>query len=45
VLLSSSKMLIYLNVLILISGLLITGISTLFAVGKYLKMKTDAMYG
>lgn len=45
VLLSSKKMLIYLNILILIMGLLITGLSTLFAVGKYLKMKTDAMYG
>lgn len=45
VLLSSNSMLIYLNVMILISGLLITGISTLFAVDKYLRMKTDAMYG
>lgn len=45
VLLSSSKMLIYLNLMVLILGLLITGISTLFAVDKYLKMKTDAMYG
>lgn len=45
VLLSSNIMLIYLNVFVLISGLLITGISTLFAVDKYLRMKTDAMYG
>ncbi len=44
-LLTSKKMLIYLNVFILISGLLITGISTLFAVEKYLKMKTDSLYG
>ncbi len=45
VLLSSNKMLIYLNVFIIISALLITGISTLFAVEKYLRMKTDHMYG
>jgi cell division transport system permease protein len=45
VLLTSKKMLIYLNVFILISALLITGISTMFAVEKYLRMKTDAMYG
>jgi len=45
ILLSSNSMLIYLNVIVLISGLLITGISTLFAVDKYLRMKTDAMYG
>ena len=45
VLLSSREMLIYLNVFILISGLLITGISTFFAVEKYLHMKADAMYG
>lgn len=44
-LLSSSKMLIYLNVFIIVSGLLITGISTFFAMGKYLRMNTDAMYG
>ncbi len=44
-LLSSREMLIYLNVFILVSGLLITGLSTLFAVEKYLRMKTDAMYG
>ena len=45
VLLSNREMLIYLNVFVLVSGLAITGISTLFAVDKYLKMKTDALYG
>lgn len=45
VLLSSNDMLIYLNVFVVVSGLLITGISTLFAVDKYLGAKTDAMYG
>ena len=45
ILLSSNEMLIYLNVFIIVSGLLITGISTFFAMGKYLRMKTDAMYG
>ena len=45
VLLSSINMLIYLNTFIIISGLLIAGVSTLFAVNKYLKMKTDALYG
>ncbi|HJN06924.1 MAG TPA: permease-like cell division protein FtsX [Bacteroidales bacterium] len=45
VLLSSREMLIYLNVFVLVCGLLIAGISTFFAVDKYLRMKTDAMYG
>lgn len=45
VLLSSINMLIYLNVFIIISGLLIAGLSTFFAVNKYLRMKTDALYG
>lgn len=45
VLLSSREMLIYLNVFVIVCGLLIAGISTFFAVDKYLKMKTDAMYG
>ncbi len=45
VLLSSIDMLIYLNAFILVSGLLIAGVSTFFAVNKYLKMKTDALYG
>lgn len=44
-LLSSKEMLIYLNVFVIIIGLLIAGISTFFAVDKYLKMKTDALYG
>lgn len=44
-LLASNSMLIYLNVFIFVSALLITGISTLFAVEKYLRMKTDNMYG
>ncbi len=44
-LLSSREMLIYLNAFVIIAGLLITGISTYFAVDKYLRMKTDAMYG
>jgi len=45
VLLSNNRMLIYLNVFIIVTGLLITGLSTLFAVDKYLKTKTDALYG
>ncbi len=45
ILLSSNIMLIYLNAFILFCGLLITGLSTFFAVDKYLKMKTDALYG
>lgn len=45
VLLSSREMLIYLNVFVIVCGLLIAGISTFFAVDKYLRMKTDAMYG
>ncbi|MFK5856400.1 MAG: cell division protein FtsX, partial [Bacteroidota bacterium] len=45
ILLSSNSMLIYLNVFIIICGLLITGLSTLFAVDKYLRIKTDALYG
>jgi len=44
-LLSSNSMLIYLNVFIIVCGLLITGLSTFFAVGKYLRIKTDALYG
>lgn len=44
-LLSSNRMLIYLNVIIVVTALLITGISTFFAVDKYLRMKTDHMYG
>ncbi len=44
-LLSSNSMLIYLNVFIVVCGLLITGLSTLFAVDKYLKINTDALYG
>lgn len=44
-LLSSTNMLIYLNVFIILTGLLIAGISTLFAVNKFLRMKTDALYG
>jgi len=45
VLLSSNSMLIYLNIFIVLCGLLITGLSTFFAVDKYLKIKTDALYG
>ncbi len=45
ILLSSSKMLIYLNLFIIIVGLLITGLSTFFAVDKYLRTKADALYG
>ncbi len=44
-LLASNTMLIYLNVFIVITALLITGISTFFAVEKYLRMKADHMYG
>ncbi len=44
-LLSNNSMLIYLNVFIVVCGLLITGLSTLFAVDKYLKINTDALYG
>lgn len=44
-LLYSNNMLIYLNVFIVVIALLITGISTFFAVEKYLRMKTDHMYG
>jgi len=45
ILLSSNSMLIYLNAFIIACGLLITGLSTLFAVDRYLKIKTDALYG
>ena len=45
ILLSSNSMLIYLNVFIIAAGLLITGLSTFFAVDKYLRIKTDALYG
>ncbi len=45
ILLSSNSMLIYLNVFIIACGLLITGISTFLAVDKYLRIKTDALYG
>lgn len=43
-LLASNTMLIYLNVFIIVSALLITGVSTFFAVEKYLRMKADHMY-
>lgn len=44
-LLSSNKMIIYLNLIILLVAFLITGFSTLFAVSKYLRMKPDKLYG
>lgn len=44
-LLTSNQMLIYLNVSILFAGLLITGTATYFAVNRYLRMNTDALYG
>lgn len=44
-LLTSKQMLIYLNVSILFAGLLITGVATYFAVNRYLRMNTDALYG
>ena len=44
-LLTSPTMLIYLNIFIVICGLVITGFSTLFAVNKYLRMKADNLYG
>ena len=45
IILTSKRMLIYLNAGIIMGGLIITGFSTLFAVDKYLHMKTDSMYG
>lgn len=44
-LLASDRMLIYLNVFIVLCSLLITGFSTFFAVGKYLRMDSDNLYG
>ena len=44
-LLTSQTLLIYLNIFIVICGLVITGFSTLFAVDKYLRMKSDNLYG
>ena len=44
-LLTSNSLLIYLNLFILFCGLVITGLSTFFAVNKYLKIKADALYG
>ncbi len=44
-LLTSNSLLIYLNLFILLCGLVITGLSTFFAVNKYLKIKADALYG
>jgi len=44
-LLTSNSMLIYLNVFIVVTALLITGISTFFAVAKYLRIKSDNLYG
>ncbi len=44
-LLTNNNLLIYLNAIIIFSGLLITGLSTFLAVDKYLRVKTDALYG
>ncbi len=44
-LLTSELTLIYLFVGILITGVMMSGISTSIAVSKYLRMKTDKMYG
>ncbi len=44
ILLSSTKMLIILNVFIFVVALLITGLSTLFAIEKYLRLKSDELY-
>ncbi len=44
-LLTSELTLIYLFVGILITGIMMSGISTSIAVNKYLRMKTDKMYG
>ncbi len=44
-LLTSELTLIYLFVGILITGIMMSGISTSIAVSKYLRMKTDKMYG
>jgi cell division transport system permease protein len=44
-LLTSNSLLIYLNLFILFCGLIITGLSTFFAVNKYLNIKQDALYG
>ncbi len=44
-LLSNNNLLIYLNLFIIFCGLAISGLSTFFAVDKYLKIKTDALYG
>ena len=43
--LTSTQMLIYLNVFILLAGMLITVIGTYLAVNRYLRSDTDALYG
>jgi len=44
-LVSSPEMLIFLYLFVLILGMIVSGISTLFAVKKYLNMKVDKLYG
>ncbi len=44
-LLTSTQMLIYLNVFILLAGLLITVTATYIAVQRYLRLNSDALYG
>ena len=41
----STDLIIYLFVFILVLGILIAGISTSFAVNKYLRMRTERLYG
>ena len=41
----STELIIYLFTFILILGILIAGISTSFAVNKYLRMRTGRLYG
>ncbi len=43
--LTSDRMLIYLNISIVLTALIITGFSTIMAVSKYLRMNTDSLYG
>ena len=44
-LVSSPEMLIFLYLFVLILGMIVSGISTIFAVKKYLNMKVDKLYG
>jgi cell division transport system permease protein len=41
----NTELIIYLFTLILVLGILIAGISTSFAVNKYLRMRTERLYG